>query len=97
MESKSLSLKPIIKLLTFRLNFCLGGISNGFGATDSKEESLKGNVCNFSVDYNAIDTSDILKIHKYLMLKNNMKYCLDLLNKCLLDYKVLVDYKVLCH
>ena len=27
----------------------------------------------FSVDYNSIDKSDILNIHKYLMTKNNMK------------------------
>ena len=34
-------------------------------------ESLKGNVYNLSVDYNAIDKSDILHIHTYLMDKNN--------------------------
>ena len=27
----------------------------------------------FSIDYNSIDKSDILNIHKYLMTKNNMK------------------------
>ena len=27
----------------------------------------------FSVDYSAIDKSDILDIHKYLMVKNNIK------------------------
>ena len=27
----------------------------------------------FSIDYNSIDKSDILNIHKYLMAKNNMK------------------------
>ena len=27
----------------------------------------------FSMDYNSIDKSDILNIHKYLMTKNNMK------------------------
>ena len=27
----------------------------------------------FSVDYNSIDKSDILNIHKYLMAQNNMK------------------------
>ena len=39
--------------------------------TDAKEVSL--NVYNFSVDYDAIDKSDILNIHKYLMVKNNIK------------------------
>ena len=45
--------------------FYLGSISNGFGVTESREVSLKGNVYNISVDYNAIDTSNILNIHKY--------------------------------
>ena len=27
----------------------------------------------FSVDYNSIDKSDILNIHKYLMTENNIK------------------------
>ena len=39
----------------------------------------------FSVDYDDVDKSDILNIHKYLMAKNNIK-CLGLINKCLLDY-----------
>ena len=34
---------------------------------------LNGNMYSFSVDYNSIDKSDILKIHKYLMTKNNKK------------------------
>ena len=32
-----------------------------------------------SVDYDAIAVDDILDIHKYLMEKNKMKLCLDLL------------------
>ena len=43
----------------------------------------------FSVDYNAIDKSNILKIYKYLMTKNSIKEWLDLLNEYLLDYYVL--------
>ena len=35
--------------------------------------SLNGNVYDFSVDYNSIDKSDILNIHKYLMTMNNIK------------------------
>ena len=61
------------KNVNFPTQFCLGSISNGFGATESREVSLKGNVYDFSVDYNAIDKSDILNIHKYLMVKNNIK------------------------
>ena len=61
------------KSVDFPTQFCLGIISNGFGATDAREVSLKGNIFNFSVNYNAIDKSDILNIHKYLMVKSNIK------------------------
>ena len=60
------------KNVNFPTKVCLGSISNGFSATDSREVSLNGNVYNFSVDYNSIDKSDILNIHKYLMTKNNI-------------------------
>ena len=33
----------------------------------------------FSVDYDAIDKSNILNIHKYLMIKISLKQCLDFL------------------
>ena len=46
-EKKSSSLKPIIKNVYFRAQFCLESISNGFGATDSWGVSLKGHVCDF--------------------------------------------------
>ena len=42
----------------------------GFG----NDYGLNGNVYDFSVDYNSIDKSDILNIHKYSMTKNNIKY-----------------------
>ena len=44
-----------------------------FGAIESREVSLAGNMYNFSVSYNAIDKSDILNIHKYFMVKNKIK------------------------
>ena len=34
-----------------------------------KKTDLNGTVKLFSVDYNAIDTNDILHIHRYLMKK----------------------------
>ena len=34
-----------------------------------KKTGLKGSVKFFSVDFNPIDTNDILDIHKYLMKK----------------------------
>ena len=76
MEKKSFNLELTIKLkikklkFNFPIQFCLGSISNGFSATESKEVSSNGNVYDFSVDYNSIDKSDILNIHKYLMTKN---------------------------
>ena len=33
-------------------------------------EKYLGNVYDFSVNYNSTDKSDILNIHKYLMIKN---------------------------
>ena len=53
--------------------FWLGSICNRFYATEFREVALGGNVSVFSVDYNAVDNSDILNIHKYLMFKNNIK------------------------
>ena len=70
MEKKSISLKPTTKNVNFPAQFCLESISNGFGATESRKVSLKGNVYDFSVDCNAINKSDILNTHKYLMVKN---------------------------
>ena len=53
--------------------FCLGSISNGFGATESREVSLNGNMYDFSVDYNSIGEFDILNIYNYLITKNIIK------------------------
>ena len=36
--------------VNFPAHLCLGSISNGFGATESREVSLKGNVYDFSID-----------------------------------------------
>ena len=57
----------------FPIQFCLGSISNGFSASESREVSLNGNVYDFSIACNSIDKSDILTIQKYLMTKNNIK------------------------
>ena len=68
----------------FPTQFCLGSISNDFSATKSREVSANGYVYDF---YNSIDKSDILNIHKYLMIKNNKRQCsVFLLNKFLLYY-----------
>ena len=65
--------KPDNRNNNFPTQFCLGSISNGFSAIESREVSLNGNMYDFSVNYNSIDKSGILNIHKYLMNKNNIK------------------------
>ena len=61
------------KSVNFLTQFCLGSISNRFGATESRQVSWRGNVRNFSVDYSVIDKSDILNIDKNLTVKKNIK------------------------
>ena len=61
------------KNVDFSTRFCLGSISDGFSATESREVSLGGNVYDFSVGYHSIDKSDMLNVEKHLMTKNNIK------------------------
>ena len=58
--------------VNFPTQFCLGSISNKFDALDSREIFLRVNVHDFSIDYNAINKCNMLKIHKYLMVKHNI-------------------------
>ena len=44
-----------------------------------KKIGWKEYVCKFSVICNIIDTSNIINIHKYLMKKRDIKWCLELL------------------
>ena len=60
------------KNVNFLTQFWLESMTDRFSATDSKEESLNGDVHDFSVDYDSVDKSDILNIHKYLMAKNDI-------------------------
>ena len=46
---------------------CLGIMSKDFTINNVEKTGLKGVVTVFSVDFNPIDTNDILDIHKYLM------------------------------
>ena len=57
--SFDMNLKIVIKIITFYLNFARKQ-SIEFHNVDSKEVSCKGNVFDFSVDYDAIDKSNIL-------------------------------------
>ena len=51
-----------------------------------------GIVCAFLVDYIEIENEDIPNKNEYLMEKNNVKECLNLLNSSELCYNVLVDH-----
>ena len=72
-EKKIFKFKADNKNVNFPTLFCIGSISKELSATESSEVSLNGNEHDFSVDYNSIDKSDIINIHKHLMTKNNMK------------------------
>ena len=71
-ETKS-KFKTNNKNANFPFQFCVESISNKCDYIDSKEVFLKGNMNDFSADYNAIDKSNILNTHKYLMVKNDIK------------------------
>ena len=51
---------------------CSGNISKDWSVNNLKKTGLKGYVYDFSVDYDGIEVSDILDIHKYLMEKNEI-------------------------
>ena len=72
-EKEIFKFKADNKNINFPTQFCLGSISNGFSANESREVSLNGNLYNFLVDSNSIDKSDILNIDEYLVNKNNIK------------------------
>ena len=55
------------KNVNFPAQFCVRSLSNWFSATESRDVYLNRIVYDFSVDYNSIDKSEVLNIHKYLM------------------------------
>ena len=59
------------KSVKFSIQSCLESISGGLSAIESREVSLNGNMYDFSIAYNSINKSDILNIHKHLMIRNN--------------------------
>ena len=66
MLQKYISTKQkILELKNYAL--CLGNISKDFTINNMKKTGLKEVVNFFSVDFNSIDTYDILDIHKYLI------------------------------
>ena len=55
-----------------RYPFCLENISKDLSGDNIKKTCLNEYVYYFSVDYNIIDTSKIINIHKYLMKKHDI-------------------------
>ena len=56
---------------------CLGNIPGDFSANNTEKQGLNGCAYDFSVDYRAFDTSNIINIHKYLIKNYDIKQCLD--------------------
>ena len=71
-EKEIFKFKANNKNVNFSTQFFLGIISNGFAAIESREVSLKGNMYDFSFDYNSFHKSRILNIHNYLMVNKNV-------------------------
>ena len=53
-------------------SLCLGNISKDWSQDNMKNTGFNGYMYDFTTDYNAIATSDIIDIHKYLMKKNGI-------------------------
>ena len=51
----------------------LGNISKEFSVGNMKKAGLNRYVYNFSVDYNIIDTRNIVNVHKHLMKTHDIK------------------------
>ena len=58
----------------------MGSISRDFTKDEQNKVSLNGTVYDFSVDDSSIEKEDMLNIHEYLMVQNNIK-CLVLFKK----------------
>ena len=62
---------------------CSGNISKDFSANNIKKKKKKkktgldGSLYEFFAYYIFIDDSNIIDIHKYLMKKHDIKWCLD--------------------
>ena len=56
-----------------RYPLCLGNISKDVSVDNMKKTGLNRYVYDFSVDYDIIDTSNIIDIHKYLRNKHDKK------------------------
>ena len=55
------------KSISLQSKMCLGNVSQCFRINNMKNAGLKEVVKYFSVDFNLIDTNDVLDIHKNFM------------------------------
>ena len=55
-----------------QLSFSLGNISKDWTVDNMKKTGLNGYIYDFSVDYDAVASVDILDIHNYLLKKNDI-------------------------
>ena len=55
-------------------NFCLGSISKDFTKDEQGQIYLNDTTYDFSVDHSSIKKEDILNIHQYLIIKNNIMF-----------------------
>ena len=53
--------------------FSLKSVSKSFTKDEHSIISLNGTAYNFSVDHRSIEKHGILNVHKYLVVKNNIK------------------------
>ena len=54
-------------------NFCIGSLSKDFTKDEQNEISWNDTVYDFSGDHSSIKKEDILNIHQYLLIKNDIK------------------------
>ena len=66
----------IIKNVKFPSKFCLGSMAYKFDENKFMKVSFKENEHDFLLDFSDVDKTEILNIQNYLMVNNNMKYCL---------------------
>ena len=62
---------------------CLGHISKDWSVDNMKRTRFNGYVYDFSIGYDAITDDDIKNIHKHLMKKNNIVWCVCTKNVCI--------------
>ena len=54
------------------LGFNLGNISRNFSGTEEEKTGFHGNIYEFSISHKAIDRSNIIDVHTYLMRKHEV-------------------------